>query len=336
MKAASRKKYRQKSRRHSTKALWLTVFLSASVLYLLTAQHGVAWQDSAIRQERVMRLDILGDMGLALAHPLYILVGAGFCRLIPGVGCPTLLNMLSGLAMAVALANIASLVGRLTHRHFVGLSVAAMLAVTHTIWWLSAITEVYTLYLAAFTAELFFLVVLIERRTLPPLLAMMFINGLGLAVHNFALLPLPVYAAVAVVLFIRKQISLGELALGGLAWLVGAGLYIGLTIYEIATLGSVVEGLRSALVGGYGKQVASFSLVSRFTKANLVLMALNFVSLLLPLALIGWWTLRKRHGGLLAGAVYALTIIEVLFVVRYPVPDQFMFILPSMVMIGIA
>ncbi|KKL68444.1 hypothetical protein LCGC14_2124930, partial [marine sediment metagenome] len=63
---------------------------------------------------------------------------------------------------------------------------------------------------------------------------------------------------------------------------------------------------------------------------------LNFLSFLMPLAAIGWVRLRRRLGGALAGAIGVITIIQILFVVRYPVPDQFTFLLPSLVMIALA
>ncbi|MHC4982220.1 MAG: hypothetical protein ACYTF6_03505 [Planctomycetota bacterium] len=63
---------------------------------------------------------------------------------------------------------------------------------------------------------------------------------------------------------------------------------------------------------------------------------MNFVSLLLPLAVVGWLNFRRRLGGALAAALGAITLIEAAFVVRYPVRDQFTFLLPSLVMVALA
>jgi hypothetical protein len=45
--------------------------------------------------------------------------------------------------------------------------------------------------------------------------------------------------------------------------------------------------------------------------------------------------MKSRLGGLLAAALLAITVIEFVFFVRYPVPDQFTFFLPSLVMISV-
>jgi len=63
---------------------------------------------------------------------------------------------------------------------------------------------------------------------------------------------------------------------------------------------------------------------------------MNFVSFLGPLAVVGWANLRRKLGSATASAMAAITIIEVLFVIRYPVPDQFTFLLPTLVMVGLA
>ena len=68
----------------SVKALWLLTAGVFAVLYVATAQRGVSWQDSGMFQFRVWRGDYYGDLGLALAHPLYIAGARAFTALWPG------------------------------------------------------------------------------------------------------------------------------------------------------------------------------------------------------------------------------------------------------------
>ncbi len=75
---------------------------------------------------------------------------------------------------------------------------------------------------------------------------------------------------------------------------------------------------------------------SRHWKSNVVLSGLNFANVLLPLAVIGWSRMRRRLGAATAAAIGAVTLIEMLFFVRYPVPDQFTFILPTLMVVGVA
>ena len=56
-------------------------------------------------QRRVLEGDYAGGLGLALAHPLYIAVGR-LVAMVPIGDVAGRLNFLSGLGMAVALANL--------------------------------------------------------------------------------------------------------------------------------------------------------------------------------------------------------------------------------------
>ena len=99
-------------------------FYLSAVLYLLTCQRGVSWQDSGMFQWRVLNSDLTGDLGLALAHPLYIAAGKLFVWL-PWGDMPMRLNFLSGIGMAVALANLAAVLFLLTGKRWIGFIIAA-------------------------------------------------------------------------------------------------------------------------------------------------------------------------------------------------------------------
>ncbi|MCP4375565.1 MAG: DUF2723 domain-containing protein, partial [bacterium] len=315
--------------------MWCLCVLVFSLLYGLTAQRGVSWQDSGMFQWRVLNGDYVGKLGLALGHPLYIAAGQ-LLKYIPIGTLAGRLNFFSGVGMAVALANLAMVLTLLTGRRWVGLLIAAMLSVSHAVWWLSTISEVYTWSVAGLTAELWLLVVLMRRPSWRPVIGLAFVSGLGISLHNFALLPLPVYFVLVVVLICRRRLSGWVLAPATAAWLAGVSVYLGFVIqYAIAT-GDVADAIQSALFGKYTAQVLNTSGVSGNFKANMALSALSFVSMLGPLAIIGWFRMRRKVGGALAAVLGAVTVIEVLFFIRYPVPDQFTFILPTLVMIALS
>jgi len=274
-----------------------------------------------------------GELGLALAHPLYILAGRIFAAL-PVWMTPMRLSIFSGLGMAVALANLAMAGTILTGKRRVGAAIVAMLALAHTPWWLATIAEVYTWSLAGFTAELWILLLLLRRPTWGKLAGLALVSGLGLSVHNFALLPLPVYVVTAVVLIARKRLPAWSILVAAGAYLAGSGLYVAMIVAKAVELGSVGEAVRSALVGRYQAQVFGGDPSAGRAKANFALVALNFANVLLPLALVGLWCLRRRAGAA-AWVLYALAAIQTVFAVRYFVPDQFTFFLPTYAMMAV-
>ena len=315
--------------------MWCLCLLVFSLLYALTAQQGVSWQDSGMFQWRVLNGDCVGQRGLALAHPLYI-AAAQILKWIPIGTLAGRLNFFSGLGMAVALANMAAVSTLLTGRRWIGLLTVAMLAVTHTVWWLSTLAEVYTWSVAGLTAELWLLAGLVRRPSWQRLAGLAFVSGLGLSLHNFALLPLPIYFVLVIVLIVRRRLSGWALAPGAIAWLVGASVYLGFVIHHALATGDIAATMRSALFGRYAAQVLNASSLSHNFKANMALSALNFVSMLAPLAIVGWLRMGRRLGRPLTAVLGAVTAVEVLFFIRYPVPDQFTFILPTLVMVALS
>ncbi|MFW5841109.1 MAG: hypothetical protein ACOCZE_11055, partial [Planctomycetota bacterium] len=315
--------------------LWLGVLLVGTILYAATAQRGVSWQDSGMFQWRVLQADFHGELGLALAHPLYIAAGQ-VCRIAGPEHLPMMLNMFSGLGMALAAANCAAVALLWTSRRWIAWATAGMLLVAHTAWWLATIAEVYTWSVAGLTAEIWLLSLLLRRPTSGRLAGLAFLSGLGVCIHNFALLPLPVYLVVAIGLIVRKQLKPSALALAAAAWVLGAGPYLAMVAQLAIQSGDWGFAIHSALFGEYAEQVLNVAGRSSNFKANMALTALNFISLLGPLALVGFARLPKRLGGGLGWAVLGLTGVELAFFIRYNVPDQFTFFLPSLVMLVLA
>ena len=313
---------------------WLVVFLACCILYGATASRGICWQDSGWNQLRALDGDYSQSVPLARAHVLYIAGGHLLAKISPE-HMPFAFNLLSSVWMAVALANLAVIGAMLTGRRWIGLAVAATLALTHTTWWLGTINESYAWVLAGFTAEIYLLIRLLGKPSWKTLAALALVNGLGLCAHNFALLPLPVYAIVACWLVAKRKIPAWSLAIAAVSYLIGSGVFLGMIVASAIRNGSVAWALRDALTGQYASSVLNLASAGRYLKANLAISALNFINPLAPLAIVGLVKLRARLGGPLAVALTAITAIQVIFFVRYPVPDQFMFILPTLACLAV-
>jgi hypothetical protein len=315
---------------------WVASYVLFTLFYLVTAQKGLCWQDSGTRQWRILNAQYTDKLGLALAHPLFIAAGRAISR-VPVGDVLWRLNALSGLAMAVALANLAAVVAVLTGKRWTGLAAAAMLGVCHTAWWLATITEVYCLQLAALSGEILLLSLLIRGPTWYFLTALAFVSGLDLSIHDLALLPLPVYVVVMVLLIKRRRLPVWSLAAATAAFLLGASPYLWLIGKQAVSTGNLGGAVYSALFGDYAEAVLNISSIAlKSLKANAAIAAMNFASSLLPLAIVGWMRLRRFLGPMTARSLWAITAIEIIFVVRYPIPDQFTFYLPSLWMIALA
>lgn len=314
---------------------WVLVFIPFLVVYWLTAQHGVSWQDSGGFQIRAIRGDLF-DRSLALSHPGYVFLASSFARL-PFDDPITLINRFSALGMAIALANLSGMLTFLTRQPYLGILAAIILGVSHAVWWLSTIAEVYTWSVAILTLELWILALILksptpERAYLWPCLA--FLNGFGLTIHNVALLTLPVYALVCLYVTVKLRLPTYWLIFGVLAYLAGAGLYLIEIVERIVTSGDFVGVVTDALVGSYGEAVFNLQLKPPST-FNYFLGVLSFANILPIFAAFGLLRGVRYLGKSLFLAILSIALLEFVFVIRYPVPDQFTFFLPTLMLLGI-
>ena len=326
-----------KSKRTTTRVFLAAVFLGFLCFYALTAQRDVNWQDSGVRQWRILSSDYTGAEGIALSHPLYIGMAHAFAHVCP-LGSPLCrLNLFSALGMALALTFLALLVSRLTGSWRAALGSAVLLGLAHMPWWLATITEVYTWSLAAILLELVLLQSLLTVPRPRTLVALALASGVGLSIHDFALLGLPVYLSVAVLLVRRGQLPLRALGWGVLAYAIGSAPFLALVAQEAVSRQSVGAALSSALFGdSYARQVLGFgSDTIRFAVPNFCLFLLNFATPCWLLVVPGVWVARCRVPQPFRGCLLALTAIHALFFLRYFVADQAMFALPTLALLAI-
>ncbi len=317
----------------STWRLYAGVFLLFVTLYAATAQRGPAWQDSGIFQWRILRFDLSGWLGLALSHPLLILLGKVFSGL--PLGPPAWrMNLVSAVCGALAVANVALVVRRLTPaRPTSAWFAAGLFGLGHTTWWLSTVCESQVVLAALFTAELNVLLSLLRRPRGHLVLLLGALNGLALTAHNLALLSAAVYGLVVIGLCLRRRLRWHAVGLLLVAWAVGAaGLLV--MVAHHATGAGLPAALRSALFGrSWQGHVLGGSLRAVALGAGYV--AYNFPNAGLPLAVVGLLALRARPSRALPRAFAGLAAVHLLFAIRYTVPDQFMFFLPFYAMVAV-
>ena len=319
----------------------LLVFAFFFALYALTAQHGLSWQDSGEYQWRVLSADVAGFSGLARAHPLYISAARLWSGCFPPAFRLWAVSAFSGMGAAVALAVLFAALRRLTSS-FAAASIAVVLAgFSHMLWWLSCVAEVYTWSLAAMALELFLLMLVFEggRGRKRAACTLFFVNGLHLGIHNFALIDLAVLVPAATVALYRSERAflpvLKAMAAGIVIWFVGAMPMVSLFVRCLNSGTPLVDAVRSLLFGaGYEQAVMGTAGVEKGRFAiNMALAALSFAS---PLWMGIFSPCREGacvlRGGMrhFVGSVTVLAILHFLFWIRYFVPDQATFVLPTL------
>lgn len=312
---------------------WLVLFVGAFLLYALTANRGPQWQDSGQHILRIMDGRLIHPLGLALSHPLHYWLGRAAIAITPFEPCLAI-TLLSSLAGAIAVANVFGCVRTLTGDASAALLAALMLAVAHTFWQMSTLTETYTLAAALLSGECWMVALYAVSGRRHYLWGACLLNGLGLANHLLALLTTPIIGCILVVSFWRKPIRVGGLLLGGLAWLIGSLPYTALVGMELARSPSAGAVIRSALFGhSYHNEVLNTSLSARLLLVALAFIVLSFPTLQLPAAVYGivkGWTSQAPK--LARRAFLAGLIIHALFALRYSVIDQHLFFLPLYVL----
>ena len=294
----------------------LLLFAGFFALYALTAQRGLGWGDSGEFQYRVLTCPdgLLGGCdSFATAHPLYVALSRLFCS------TPYHVTLVSSFFGALALVGFWLCSKSVPWTILLGLS--------HALWWLSCVAEVYTMSLSFLAFETFFLLRFLATRRAAWLFALAFLNGLHVELHNLALLAAPVYFAAFV--FVMRPQGFGRavraFCVSAFFWTLGAAFW----------LHALVErGPRDVLVGSYGAEALGL-LPSNWTVTgfNLALSAVSFV-----VVALAFYLSRKSAKGLFFStasrgvdlSLVGLLAVHGLFFARYFIISQFTFVLPTL------
>ncbi len=319
---------------------YVAALCAALAFYVITCAPGVLWQDSGLIQYRVWHNDIEGFLGLALSHPLFYIVAIA-AKCIPLGDFAHRVNLVSAIAAAVAVANMFLFVRLWLGRNLPAVIAAVTLAVSHTFWCHASIAETYTLWAALFTAELIMLLQYTRTRRVHYLYWLGLLNGLSIAVHILAAIPLLCYAAFVVSLLIKKEIRARDLAVFVLLWIVGALPYEYLIVKTTMQTGDIAGTLASAAFGKRWQEAAlNTSLSTQIAGENFLYILFNFPTpnaLLFLAGCFGLPRLSPRRG--FRNVLLGSFVLFFIFAFRYTVPDRYAFFIPfycgSSILIGL-
>jgi len=305
------------------------VLLAAAVLYTATCAPGPLWQDSGIYQYRIWHNDIEGNLGLALAHPLYHIIGIAV-KYIPLGEFGYRINLISAVAGAFAVANLFLLLRLWLKKNSPALIAAITLALSHTFWRHAVIAEDYTLYAALLLAELLMLLQYVKTKRVVFLYLLGLFNGLAIATHMFASIGFVCYLVFLVFLLAKKQITLKHLLIMAVLWIICAAPYEYLIIKNIVESGNFRATMASALFGNrWQSNVFNTGLSAGLIKENLILLAYNFPTPNLIFFFAGLYGLKKVSTGRgFKNILIALSALFFIFAFRYTVPDRYAFFIP--------
>ena len=304
------------------------VLVLAAILYVASAAPGILWQDSGMYQYRVLHNDVRGNLGLALAHPLYHFIGIGL-KYIPFGDLAYKVNLISAVSASIAVANIFLLIYFWLGSYRAAVIGAMTAAFSHTLWQHAAIAEVYATSAAFITLELILLWMYFERGKRAYLYLLALTNGLALANHLFAVLSLALYLVVLVYLIAVGTIRIKHVGLMAFLWFLGALPYEWLVLVQYLATGDLPGTIRSALFGtGWGDAVLNTVLSARVVKENLMFFAMNYPTPNIILFFVGLWSAFKLGSRKWCVSLLSLMCIYYIFAFRYTVPDRYAFFLP--------
>lgn len=313
---------------------YLLVLALSLTLYSTSVAPGPLWQDNGMAQVRALLGDLCGQRGLALSHPLYYCIAWLFLQL--PLGEPALrVNLVSVVFGAITAANVYLLLRTLGGSRGSASVGTLSLGLAHTFWQHCAMAETYTLYTCTLSTELL-LWTACARTHAPRWLPWLFlVNGLGVSNHLLALLDLAVFAACLLWLAAARRLTPRIVALCALAWLAGASLYLTLVIREMLASGAILTVLHSALFGNYARNVLNLQLTPRLLLTGLLCLALNFPTPVVLLAPTGLLALRRLAPPPVATALPALLAVHLLWAIRYNIPDQYTFFIPTVLLTAV-
>ncbi|HUT29798.1 MAG TPA: DUF2723 domain-containing protein [Sedimentisphaerales bacterium] len=312
-----------------TAKAYLLVLGGALLLYGLTCAPGVLWHDSALFAYRVWHNDIEGEMGLALAHPLYVMLGIAL-KYVPLGGLFYRLNIMSAVFGAVAVANLFLLLRLWLGRNWPAVIGAVTLAVSWTFWQHAVIAEVCSLYAAQLLAELIVLLQYTRTKRVSYLYLLGLLNGLAIANHLWAAIAFACYVVFVVLLLVRGRIGLKHLGGIALLWMIGAAPYEYLIVKNIILSGDVRATLASALFGRLWQgAVLNTSISSKVVLENILFILLNFPTPNIVLFFVAFCAISKAPPPRsFVNVLMAILVLNFLFAFRYTVPDRHVFFLP--------
>ena len=318
--------------------LWYLIVLTASgLLYAFTCAPTVLWQDSGIFIYRIWNNNIEGSLGLALSHPLYIMLGQ-IAKFIPFGELAYKINLISAISAAAAVANLFLLLKLLTGKNLPALIGASSLAVSWTFWRHAVIAETYCLFAAQMLAELVLLLQYTKTKKLKYLYFLGLFNGLTIANHMLGVIGLACYGIFLIILLTKKQITVRNFLTFILMWIIGALPYEYLIIKNFVLTGDILGTLSSAAFGIlWKKDVLQTTISKKIILEDIIFILYSFPTLNFILFFFGLWAMLKaKTDKSFTSIVIAMLALYFLFAFRYTVADRYAFFIPFYCLVAFA
>jgi hypothetical protein len=255
---------------------YLALLVLSGLLYVISCAPAVLWQDSGLFTYRILHNDLEGNLGLALAHPLYILIGIAV-KSIPFGDLAHRINLISSVAGAITIANLFLIIRLWINKTLPAIIGAITLAVSWNFWQHAAIAEVYTLAAAQITGELIVLLLYIKTTKNRYLYLLGLLNGLTIANHLLGVFGFACYTIFLSALLYKKQITLKNFIIAVLLWIAGAAPYEYLVLKNIILSGDIQGTLSSAFFGSsWQGSVLNTSISKKIILENIIFILLNF------------------------------------------------------------
>lgn len=315
---------------------WLLGLVAGLVVYGISMAPGLLWGDSGEAQLQLILPGWYVNDEIARSHPLYYALASTALFLLP-ISAALAANLVSVVMGAVTIANIAAIVARLVHSRLAVFAATATLLFSHTLWQLSASAEVVSTTTALLSAELLFVLTLCQTGRLRYLALTALMNGLGVSNHNFALLIWPVYVLVALRFWSAwRPRAARALPLAGACLLLGMAPILAMCIDDLRTHRSLAHTLESFLVGHYGSYVFNVGRLPVLLARTVGYVLLNFPT---PLILLVIWPGLSRAKRIeprpFRWVFIAALAVHLLFAIRYDVPDQHTFLVPTWLFVAL-
>lgn len=296
----------------------------------------------------VRQVNFLETSAWVNSHNLFMILGKIWMWIFP-FGEPHLrLNMLCGVFAAISVHFFFLSAYSLTNRFWPSFWGALAIMVSHSLWWHATILEVYTLNAALIAIIVFFVVRFQKNRSINDVYAACFFWGLGCS--NHVLMGLFVVGFLGALWFLirRKAVSARQFLSALFFFLMGMQIYLFLFLKELNTVvnskgifsyATFWEALRwqvDHMTGGHFKKSMFPEMLTWEQQINwrlnyLMLLFLNFPSIIFPMAFVGFWRMR---GTLIFIFLCGALLAQIAWSANYLIWDMFAFGMPVWLMFG--
>lgn len=314
---------------------WSMVLAAAMTLYGFTLAPDIVWQDQGDYQVQAAKCNLSRPGDVVRIHPLFIVVAHGIGRL-GWFSYAYAANLTSAIFAALAVANVFLLTYRLTGGIWPGILSAGTFGMAHSVWFLGVQAQTYSMSNAAISGGLLLFLDYLSSGKSKPLLWMGLVFGLGISAHNISQIAFAVIFLWLLNQWLRGQLTRTTLAGIVVAWFIGAGLLWFVAAKEYVRTDDLWGTMLSALWGRWGNAVWNVDKLPMLLKRSGMFFALNFPTPLVLLAILGLFeSFRRAEFRRVGWFLLTMTVLYALFSVRYDVPNQNNFFLPTYMIISV-